>query len=353
MVGFTPRAAIVTGSGGLIGSEAVRRLVQEGFRVVGVDNNMRRHFFGEAGSTDPISKRLADEYGQFSWRRIDIRDEHRIFDLWREVRPEIVIHCAAQPSHDWSYRDPRTDFGVNAVGTLNVLEAHKRWTADSTFIHISTSKAYGDNPNRLPLVELETRYDLESDHEYYNGITRTMQLDGCIHSLFGVSKLSGDLLAQEYALNFGMPIGIFRPGCLTGGDHAGVELHGFLSYLGKCVAQGLKYKIFGYKGKQVRDNIHAQDLVSAFVEFHKRPTPGMVTNLGGGRTNSCSILEAIKLFDSLANQPLEGEYVEQARVGDHQWWIGSSQNFEELYPAWKLTRFLPDICQEIVEHFSV
>lgn len=365
------KAAIVTGSGGLIGAESVRRLVHDGYKVFGVDNDMRARFFGSAGTTLPLSQQLAEQFrGDFSWRRVDIRDEHKIFDLFREARPELVVHCAAQPSHDFAARDPRLDFTVNANGTLNLLEACRRWTKDATFVHCSTSKVYGDNPNRLPLIktrELDkkcsaqfpymdgegelspSRLDLPPEHVYHNGIDTTMSIDNCLHSLFGVSKASGDLLVQEFGRYFGMPTVCLRPGCLTGGDHAGVELHGFLAYLVRACEQGIKYKIYGYDGLQVRCNIHASDLVSTFLEFHKRPKAGAVYNIGGGRLNACSMLEAIAMAESATGKKLTIEYVPEARIGDHRWWISNNADFENDYPTWRLTRLLPDIVQEIAD----
>lgn len=354
---YTPKAAIVTGSSGLIGAETCRRLVAEGYRVHGVDNDLRRLFFGADGSTASSGRQLVEDLrARFEWHQIDIRDENRVTALYRAVRPELVVHLASQPSHDRAAKDPRLDFTVNANGTLNMLEAHRRWVPDSTFVFTSSSKVFGTHPNELPLVEHSTRYDLPETHEFYDGITTNMSVDQTMHSLFGASKLSADVMCQEYARYFQIPIGVWRPGCLTGANHSAVEMHGFLNYLGKCVTQGLKYRMYGYKGKQVRDNISARDLVSTFVEYHKNPKIGSVYTVGGGRQNSCSILEAIAAFERISGKAMPSEnleYVDQARVGDHIWFIGSGASFEEDYPSWRLTDTLDDLYHEIVDRYRV
>jgi CDP-paratose 2-epimerase len=344
----------VTGSGGLIGSEAVRRLIADGYEVFGVDNDMRSYFFGPDGSTrqntDALRERLGDK---FHPRPIDIRNFQAILDLMNVAQPSIVVHCAAQPSHDWAAKEPLTDFGVNALGTLHVLEATRQQAESATVIHCSTSKVYGDTPNRLPLIKDGDRLDLPAGHRYRYGIDTTMSIDKSLHSLFGASKVAGDVVAQEYGRYFGMKVGIFRPGCLTGADHAGVELHGFLAYLGKCVARNAPYSIFGYDGLQVRCNIHAEDLVSAFLAFHKRPMQGEVYNIGGGRENACSMLEAISMFKEALDQPdWEPVYVDKPRIGDHRWWISSNADFRQDYPDWDLTRDLRWIVQEIADRHS-
>lgn len=346
--------AVVTGSGGLIGSEAVRQLCESGYQVVGIDNDMRRRFFGAAGSTRDVSRALWDRYHpRFTWKYADIRSDRAVDKIFKKTRPALVVHAAAQPSHDWAAREPLVDFGVNATGTLNLLEATRRYTPEATFAHCSTSKVYGDNPNRLSLLEGKTRYDLRHNHRYYRGIDTTMSIDGCLHSLFGVSKASGDLLVQEYGRYFGMNTVCLRPGCLTGADHAGVELHGFLAYLGKCVARGLRYRVIGYKGKQVRCNIHAEDLVGALLAFHSHPVAGGATyNIGGGRANSCSVLEAIEAFEGITGRTLDWEYVPETRIGDHQWWISSNAAFEQDFPDWRMNRTLGSIYEEIAGRYS-
>lgn len=350
------RRAVVTGSAGLIGSEACRQLASRGFHVWGVDNDMRKYFFGPDGSTQATTYDLLEELrAAFHWRRFDIRDGERMTSLMEEITPEIVVHCAAQPSHDWAAREPMTDFGVNAVGTLNVLEATRLHAPAATVIHCSTSKVYGDNPNRLPLRRPRgtDRLDLVQSHRFYDGITPDMSIDQCLHSLFGASKASADLVAQEYGRYFGMKVGVFRPGCLTGADHAGVELHGFLAYLGKCVARDLPYKIFGYDGLQVRCNIHAQDLVSAFLAYHDGPHGHKVYNIGGGRDNACSMVEAIGAFTRLTgNEGWRPKYDPEPRTGDHRWWVSSNRQFEGDHPGWRMSRSLVSIYEEIAGRYS-
>lgn len=348
------KTAIVTGSGGLIGSEAVRRFVFAGYNVIGIDNDMRARFFGPEGSTAHISRGLAQHYNAFAWVSVDIRDAETIDKLFEAKRPDVIIHTAAQPSHDWAAREPLTDFGVNAVGTLNLLEAARRHCPESPFVHCSTSKVYGDNPNRLPLKRKGHRLDLDKSHQYYPGIDTTMSIDNCLHSLFGVSKASGDLLVQEYGRYFDMPTVCFRPGCLTGADHAGVELHGFLAYLMKCTVEGRRYRVFGYDGLQVRCNIHAVDLVAAFEAFCENPSGcGVVYNIGGGRANAVSMLEAIHACENIADRQLDWEYVDEARIGDHRWWISNNAAFERDYPDWRMDWPVERILQEIHDRHAV
>ena len=347
------KTALITGSGGLIGSEAVRRYRGAGYNVIGVDNDMRSRFFGKEGSTVETSRALAEAYPSFGWVRADIRDAETLDALFKAKRPDMIIHTAAQPSHDWAAREPLTDFGVNAVGTLNLLEAARKHCPDSPFVHCSTSKVYGDNPNRLPLEPTGHRLDLSPGHRYYRGIDTTMSIDGCLHSLFGVSKASGDLLVQEYGRYFGMPTVCFRPGCLTGADHAGVELHGFLAYLMKCTVEGRRYRVYGYDGLQVRCNIHAVDLVAAFEAFCDNPKPGSVYNIGGGRANAVSMLEAIRLCEDIADRQLDWEYVDDARIGDHRWWISNNAAFENDYPGWRMDWSIQDILGEIHDRHAI
>src|SRR5580658_1314889 len=297
--------AIVTGSGGLIGSEAARYFAAQGFDVVGIDNDMRAYFFGPSASTAPNTERLSAELGDsFCPLPLDIRDAEAIERVFAEQAPrlELVVHTAAQPSHDWAASEPHTDFTVNASGTLNLLEAARRHAPDATFIFTSTNKVYGDAPNHLPLVELETRLELPEEHHWYGGIDLEMSIDRCTHSLFGVSKAAADLLVQEYGRYFQMPTVCFRGGCLTGPQHAGAQLHGFLAYLMKCTVTGDPYTVFGYGGKQVRDNIHAHDVVRAFHAFHLNPRPAAVYNLGGGRESNVSMIEAIALCQEIAGR---------------------------------------------------
>jgi CDP-paratose 2-epimerase len=342
--------ALVTGSGGLIGSESVRHFVQQGFDVVGVDNDMRAYFFGEEASTRPTSQRLVDELGTaFRPVALDIRDAEGVDRLVAELGSglELVVHTAAQPSHDWAAREPQTDFGVNAVGTLNLLEATRRHRPDATFVFTSTNKVYGDTPNRLPLVETATRWELPEDHVWFGGIPTSMSIDHSTHSVFGASKVAADVLVQEYGRYFGMPTVCFRGGCLTGPQHAGAQLHGFLAYLMKCTVTGTPYTIFGYGGKQVRDNIHAHDVVRAFHAFHKHPRAAAVYNLGGGRASNVSMLEAIDLCQQITGRELTYTLSDDARIGDHQWYVSDFSDFAATYPEWRLTFGIREVLEDI------
>jgi len=338
---------LVTGSSGLIGSEAVERFDRQGHRVVGVDNNMRREFFGAAGDTLWNLERLKKATKQFTHVDLDIRDRAQIGDLFQSNRFDLIIHCAAQPSHDRARDIPLVDFEVNALGTLNLLEATRQHRPEAVFLFMSTNKVYGDAPNEIPLVELETRYDYlrQEDHA---GVNETCRIDRSLHSLFGTSKAAADLVAQEYGRYFGMNVGVFRGGCLTGPSHSGVELHGFLSYLVKATLNGLPYSVFGYKGKQVRDNIHSRDVVSAMQEFAANPRPGEVYNLGGGRINSVSMLEAIDRVEQLTGNKLRWHYVEEARKGDHICYISDLSKFKSHFPKWEITCGLDTILEEMV-----
>jgi CDP-paratose 2-epimerase len=352
--------AIVTGSGGLIGSESVAHFVEAGFDVIGLENDMRARFFGPEASTNRVSERLASTYpSEFRWLDVEIRDAEAVMRVFAEAAPhlELVIHTAAQPSHDWAASDPQTDFGVNANGTLNLLEAARRHAPDSTFIFCSTNKVYGDSPNFLPLEELERRLELPRDHRYYDGIDESMSIDASMHSLFGVSKASADLMVQEYGRYFEMPTVCFRGGCLTGPNHAGAQLHGFLAYLMRCTVTGERYTVFGYGGKQVRDNIHSADLVRAFDEFNRAPRAAAVYNIGGGRRSNCSMLEVIETCEQIAGVRLGWELSDDARMGDHRWWISDLRRFMEDYPDWRLEYDVESILREIyernVEHWTV
>jgi len=338
---------LVTGSAGLIGSEAAAYFSRRGDEVIGIDNNQRREFFGPDGDTLWNLARLQRENPSYRHQAFDIRDRAAILDLFQREQPKAVIHCAAQPSHDLAARLPFEDFEVNATGTLNLLEAARRHAINAPFVFMSTNKVYGDAPNELPLVELETRWDYARPEDHA-GIGEAMRIDRSKHSLFGASKLAADILVQEYGRYFGMATVCFRGGCLTGPQHAGAELHGFLSYLVKCVLSGRKFKVYGYKGKQVRDQIHSLDVVRAIEVYLANPRPAAVYNLGGGRQNSVSVLEAIAKVEHLSRRQLEWEYVEQARAGDHICYISDLSAFQRDYPEWALSRSLDEILDEMV-----
>jgi CDP-paratose 2-epimerase len=340
------RVALVTGSSGLIGSELVEYLDGRGWRVHGVDNNMRREFFGEHGDTTWNLERLLRETSRFEHHSLDVRDRDGILRLVDELRPALIVHAAAQPSHDLAARIPFDDFETNAVGTLNLLEAARQSAPDSPFVFLSTNKVYGDAPNELELVELETRWDY-ADPSYADGIDETMRIDATMHSLFGASKVAADVLVQEYGRYFGLPTACFRGGCLTGAHHAGAELHGFLAYLARATRDGIPYRIYGYGGKQVRDNIHSTDVCGAVMAFADAPRTGAVYNLGGGRGNSVSILEAIARFEELSGRTLELEQVPEARRGDHICYISNLGRFRSDYPDWELTVGLDEIFSEL------
>ncbi len=345
------KTVIVTGSGGLVGSETVRHFAALGFQVVGVDNNLREYFFGPEASTRRVVEELERAYPeQFMAVSADIRDFDAMRRAFEEAGPvDLVVHTAAQPSHDWAAREPFTDFGVNAQGTLNLLEATRQLAPEAVFIFTSTNKVYGDTPNRLPLAERETRWECIEGPYAEKGIDETMSIDQTTHSLFGASKAAADVLVQEYGRYFGMKTGVFRGGCLTGPRHAGAELHGFLAYLMKCAATGREYRIFGYKGKQVRDNIHSADLVTAFEQFYRAPRAGEVYNIGGSRFSHCSMMEAVTLCEDIAGRRMKTAYVETNRVGDHIWWVSDVSKFQAHYPEWRLTKTVRDILEEILE----
>ena len=340
------KTILVTGSSGLIGSEAVEHFDKQGHRVVGVDNNMRQVFFGAPGDTTWNLERLKATT-KFEHANLDIRDRTALDDLFRRNRFDLIVHCAAQPSHDKARDIPILDFEVNALGTLNLLEATRQHCRDAVFILMSTNKVYGDAPNEIPLQELATRWDYARPEDYA-GISESCRIDRTLHSLFGASKASADLLAQEYGRYFAMNTGIFRGGCLTGPSHSGVELHGFLSYLVKVALTGGTYSVFGYQAKQVRDNIHSYDVVRAIEEFAAKPRPGEVYNLGGGRANSVSMLEAIARIEDMTGKKFSWKYVEEARKGDHICYISDLRKFQSHYPNWKITRNLDTIFSEIV-----
>lgn len=343
------RVAIVTGAGGLVGAETSSRLCELGFTVLGIDNDMRAQFFGPSASTASQIAALAERCASFEALAMDIRDAAAVDRVFRErgAAIELVVHAAAQPSHDWAASDPHTDFGVNAVGTLNMLEATRAHSPDASFVFTSTNKVYGDAPNHLPLTELETRWELPESHEWYAGVDTRMSIDRTLHSLFGVSKAAADLLVQEYGRYFGMRTVCFRAGCLTGPRHAGARLHGFLSYLMRCTVTGQPYTVYGYKAKQVRDNLHSADLVDAFLAFHGDPRSGAVYNIGGGRFSNCSMLEAIDLCEQIAGRSLAWELSDDARIGDHMWWISDLAEFQRDYPDWRPRYDVERILREI------
>ncbi len=339
---------LVTGSSGLIGSEAVEYFDKRGHESYGIDNNMRREFFGAAGDTTWNLRRLREVTRRFSHKDLDIRNRELVFDFFKSHRLDLIIHCAAQPSHDRAAAIPLMDFDVNAVGTINLLEATRQYCPDAVFIQMSTNKVYGDAPNELPLREMETRFDYARPEDY-EGISENCRIDQSLHSLFGASKAAADLIAQEYGRYYGMKVGIFRGGCLTGSSHSGVELHGFLSYLVKVAVTGQPYTIFGYKGKQVRDQIHSVDVIRAFEAFASDPRPGEPYNLGGGRRNSASLLECLVAVEDLVGRKVERRYVEENRRGDHICYISDMRKFTSHYPGWVVTRSLEDILKEMVE----
>jgi len=340
------KRVLVTGSSGLIGSEAAAFFDHRGWEVHGVDNNMRRDFFGPDGDTSWNLARLRGVTKHFTHYPLDIRDRAAMADLVERLRPELVIHAAAQPSHDLAKDRPFDDFDVNAGGTLNLLEAVRRSCPESPFIFMSTNKVYGDAPNELPLVELDTRWDYARPEDVH-GIAESCRIDACLHSLFGASKVAADTMVQEYGRYFGIPTVCYRGGCLTGPNHSSAELHGFLAYLARCVRDGRPYRVYGYKGKQVRDNIHSYDVCTAFLAFYEAPRVAAVYNLGGGRENSVSVIEAVARFEELIGKKLAYEYIDQNRVGDHICYISDLRRLKADYPGWGLTRSLDDILREL------
>ena len=344
--------ALVTGSGGLIGSQCARTLAQSGWEVIGIDNDLRRHFFGAAGSTAGNVRVLREEFSAYRHHAIDIRDRNTVRELFRKERPDFIIHSAAQPSHDKAASIPYEDFDVNAVGTLNLLVAAHEFCAESPFCFTSTNKVYGDRPNFLPLIEHEKRYDYDG----LDAIDESMSIDQCSHSLFGASKVAADVMCQEFGRYFRMPVGVFRGGCLTGPQHAAVELHGYLAYIVHCAVTGKHYRVYGYKGKQVRDQIHAADVASLFLEFYRSPRAGEVYNLGGGRANSLSILETVDALAAMGHH-LSYEYCDENRKGDHICYISDLTKVRSHFPGWKqeygLDRILGEIVEWNVRHMAV
>lgn len=344
--------ALVTGSAGLIGAESVRFFARKGFKVIGIDNDMRKYFFGPEASTDWNRQRLQEECRDYEHHAVDIRQVADLEKIFKQYQNDIkiIIHSAAQPSHDWAAKEPFTDFTVNANGTLNLLEMTRQHCPQAVFIFTSTNKVYGDTPNFLPLIEQEKRWELDTKHPWFeHGIDETMSIDQSKHSIFGASKVAADVMVQEYGRYFDMKTACFRGGCLTGPDHSGAQLHGFLAYLMKCAITGTPYTVFGYKGKQVRDNIHSHDLVNMFWHFYQNPRIGEVYNAGGSRHSNCSMLEAIDLCQEITGKKMNWSYSETNRIGDHIWYVSDVRKFQKHYPAWKYEFGLRDILVQIFE----
>ena len=343
---------LVTGSAGLIGSEAARYFSGKGLHVVGIDNDMREYFFGPDASTDWMRKNLEATVPDYEHLALDVRDHRAIFDTFRRYGRDLslVIHTAAQPSHDWAAREPLTDFAVNATGTLHLLEATRKFSPEAPFIFTSTNKVYGESPNLLPLLEKDSRWELEKSHRFAEkGISEEMSIDQSLHSLFGSSKVAADVMVQEYGRYFGLRTACFRAGCLTGANHSGAQMHGFLAYLMRCNITRTPYRIFGYRGKQVRDNMHSSDLIRAFDRFFQAPRTGEVYNIGGSRFSNCSVLEAISMCEQISGREMEWEYVAQNRVGDHLWWISDISKFQSHYPGYDIKFGTLAILSEIHE----
>ncbi len=341
---------IITGANGLVGSEAVSFFCKKKYKVIGIDNNLRKFFFGEDGSTSWVKRKIIKENKNYTHLDVDVRNSQALDKLFRKYKKDIslIIHCAAQPSHDYGKNFPKIDFNVNATGTLNLLELTKKFCPNSPFIFMSTNKVYGDNPNKLNIFEKKTRYELSKKDKLYNGINEKLSIDNCTHSFFGVSKTYADLIVQEYGINVGLKTVCFRAGCITGPNHSGAKLHGFLSYLVKQSLLKKEYTILGYKGKQVRDNLHSFDLINCFWEFFKKPKKGMVYNIGGGRFSNCSILEAISEIEYIKNIKIKKKFIKQNRVGDHIWYISDNKKFKKDYPNWKQKYNTKKIIKELI-----
>ena len=343
---------IITGSSGLVGSESVEFFCKKGFDVVGIDNNLRNHFFGKDGSTIWVKKKLLNKHKNFKSNNIDIRNFNSVEKIFKKYKKNIslIIHCAAQPSHDYGKKFPILDFNVNATGTLNLLELTKRYCPDSPFIFMSTNKVYGDNPNKLKIIEKSKRWELKEKDTFFKGIDEKFSIDNCTHSFFGVSKTYADLIVQEYGKNIGLKTVSFRGGCITGPNHSGAKLHGFLSYLVKSSLTKKSYSLIGYKGKQVRDNLHSFDLVNCFWEFYKKPKYGEVYNMGGGRYSNCSVLEALDIVEKLKNINIKKKIIKENRVGDHIWYVSNTKKFKKDYPNWKQRYNTQKIIEELIEN---
>jgi len=348
------KIALITGSCGLVGSESSIFFAKKGFKIIGIDNNLRKFFFGKDGDINWVKKKLKKNIKNYSHFNTDIRNFKNLKKIFKRYKKNIkvIIHAAAQPSHDWAKSKPFIDFDINAKGTLNLLELTRLYCSDAPFIFMSTNKVYGDNPNSLPLIEKKTRWEIKNSHKYYSGIDESMSVDNCTHSFFGASKSYADLIVQEYGKNIGLKTVCFRAGCITGPNHSGAKLHGFLSYLVKQALFKKKYTLIGYKGKQVRDNIHSQDLISCFWEFYKKPTKGEVYNTGGGRYSNCSINEALEITEKISNIKIERKILKQNRVGDHIWYVSNMNKFKKDYPGWKQRYSTLKIIKELIKQFS-
>ena len=344
--------AIITGSTGLVGSEAVNFFHDKGFDIVGIDNNLRKKFFGQSGSTDWVKLKLLERNKNFKNFNIDIRNLEGLTKLFKKYSKKIsiIIHCAAQPSHDYGKNHPFLDFSINATGTLNLLELTKKYCPTIPFIFMSTNKVYGDNPNKLKIYEKKTRWELKANDKNFRGIKENFSIDNSTHSFFGVSKTYADLIVQEYGKNLGLKTVCFRGGCITGPNHSGANLHGFLSFLVKQSSKNKKYDLIGYKGKQVRDNLHSNDLVNCFWEFYKKPRQGEIYNIGGGRYSNCSIIEALNLVESILKTSIKRKILKKPRVGDHIWYISDTSKFKKHYPKWKQKYNIKKIIEELIEH---
>lgn len=344
---------LITGSSGLVGSESVNFFSKKGFDVIGIDNDLRKFFFGDAASTNNLKKQLLKKNKRFKHYNTDIRNYDSLEKIYKKFKKNIslIIHCAAQPSHDYGKNFPIIDFNVNAAGTLNLLELTKKHCPNAPFIFMSTNKVYGDNPNRLNIIEKKNRWELKKNDTYFKGIDEKFSIDNCTHSFFGVSKTYADLIVQEYGKNIGLKTVCFRGGCLTGPNHSGAKLHGFLSYLVKISLTKKKYSLIGYKGKQVRDNLHSNDLVNAFWEFFKKPKKGEVYNIGGGRYSNCSIIEALNLVEKIAGISIKRDILKIPRVGDHIWYISDLSKFKKHYPNWQQKYNIKNIIEELINSF--
>ena len=345
---------LITGSCGLVGSESVKFFALKGFDVIGIDNNLRLKFFGKEGNTNWIKNNLIKTYKNYNHHNIDIRNYFALEKIFKNCRNHIklIIHSAAQPSHDWAKKMPFIDFNINALGTLNLLNLTKKYSNNAAFIFMSTNKVYGDNPNLLPLKELNARWEISKKHKYFKGINESMSLDNCVHSFFGASKSYADLIVQEYGKNDGLKTVCFRAGCITGPNHSGAKLHGFLSYLVKSSLRRKKYYIFGYKGKQVRDNIHSYDLIKCFWNYFKKPRVGEIYNIGGGRKSNCSIIEALDYVKLLTNIKIKKIYKKNNRIGDHIWYVSDTKKFKQHYPNWEQKYDTKKIIEELVYSFQ-
>ncbi len=349
------KIALITGSCGLVGSESSIFFSKKGFKIIGIDNNLRKFFFGKDGDINWVKQKLKKNLKNYSHHNIDIRNFEKLKKIFKKYRRNIkvIIHAAAQPSHDWAKNEPFTDFDINAKGTLNLLDLTRSFCPKAPFIYMSTNKIYGDNPNSLPLVEKKTRWEIKNSHKYFSGIDENMSIDNCTHSFFGASKSYADLIVQEYGKNVGIKTVCFRAGCITGPNHSGAKLHGFLSYLVKTSIQKKKYNLIGYKGKQVRDNIHSHDLVSCFWEFYKKPSRGAVYNAGGGRYSNCSIIEALNTVEKILKIKIKRKILKQNRIGDHIWYVTSMKKFKKDYPSWRQNYSSTKIIKELIKEFSL